>query len=302
MKFMKKLIKALFIVLAIVVAVIILIALVGIYKFNFTNNDIYVENGGQIASKDTTYLINGESISLKNGLSEIELSANSGAKITTRYFGNDAKGDLNEDGQEDLTFILTQDSEGSGTFYYLAVALANSDAYQGLNAVFLGDRIAPQTTEIKEGKIIVNYVDRKINEAMTTAPSVAISKYFKVIDRELTEINVDTQISNRDWVWVKTLMSNNEVIVPKNSDAFSINFHSDGTLSGTSDCNNFFASYEITNNGLSFGHFGSTEMYCEDSQEAEFLKNLAEVENYSIDSNNNLLLQLKFDAGVIIME
>jgi hypothetical protein len=61
--------------------------------------------------------------------------------------------------------------------------------YQGTNAVLLGDRIAPQTTEIRDGgMLIVNYVERKPGEPMTTRPSMGVSKYLKVEGTMLVEI------------------------------------------------------------------------------------------------------------------
>ena len=175
------------ILLALLVLVIIVLGL-GIYKFNFTNDDIYIKTGGKIDSKDATYLIDSEPVTLKDGSSELEMIPSSSSKKITRYFGNDVKGDFNNDGKEDVAFLLTQNDGGSGTFYYVVAALGNDNGYQGTNAILLGDRIAPQTTEIKEGKIIVNYADRKINEAMTVAPSVGVSRYFQVKNNQLIEI------------------------------------------------------------------------------------------------------------------
>jgi hypothetical protein len=104
------------------------------------------------------------------------------------YFGNEATGDLNGDGISDTAFIFTQSSSGTGTFYYVVVGLKTDKGYKGTNEVFLGDRIAPQTTEIKDGKLIVNYADRKPTDPMTTKPSVGVSKYFNVIGETLKEI------------------------------------------------------------------------------------------------------------------
>lgn len=252
-----------------------------------------------VAVKDATYLIDGESITLVNGLSEINIF-DSTSKQITRYFGNEAIGDLNDDGKEDMAFILTQDNGGSGTFYYVAVALANDNGYQGLNTILLGDRIAPQTTKISDGKINVNYADRELDESFDIKPSVGVSKYFQVIGNKLTEINVTSQITGRAWKWVHTKMNNDEIITPKKSDAFSINFKDDGNLNGTTDCNNFFGKYEISGNKLSFGALGSTLMFCDGSQENVFTKSLSEIESYFIDENNNLVLQLKMDTGSMI--
>lgn len=128
--------------------------------------------------RDATYQINGRSVTLKNGLSEIQIAPNTSSKLVTRYFGNAAEGDINSDGQPDIVFLVTQSGSGSGTFFYAVAALNVGTGYQGTNAVLLGDRIAPQTTVIDNGKIVVNYADRAPGEPMTTAPSVGVSKYL----------------------------------------------------------------------------------------------------------------------------
>lgn len=138
--------------------------------------------------KNATYLIEGQFITLTDGSFEVESAPGSATRITTRYFGNEAFADLNDDGKEDVAFLLTQTSGGSGTFFYVVVALQTETGYEGTNAVFLGDRIAPQTTNIQNGIIIVNYADRNPGEPFTVQPSLGVSKYFKVIDNVLVEI------------------------------------------------------------------------------------------------------------------
>ncbi len=132
-------------------------------------------------SPDLTFNIDGRLVVLVNGKSEVESAPGSASKTTTMYFGNDVKGDFNGDGKEDRAFLITQSTGGSGTFYYVATTL-------GGNALVLGDRIAPQTTEFRNGKIIVNYADRKPGEPMTTAPSVGMSRYFVWGDGNLAEV------------------------------------------------------------------------------------------------------------------
>ena len=139
--------------------------------------------------KNATYIINDAQVTLINGQAEDAVVPQSGSKTITKYFGNEAVGDLNGDGQADVAFILTQDSGGSGTFYYVVAALKTAGGYQGTNAVILGDRISPQTTEIKDGQIIVNYADRKPDEPFSAIPSVGISKYLKVENNKLIIVN-----------------------------------------------------------------------------------------------------------------
>lgn len=140
--------------------------------------------------KNATYTIEGRHITLINGLSEIEITPGSATKIITRYFGNEVKHDFNNDGREDVAFILTQETGGSGTFFYFVAALNTPTGYVGSQAVFLGDRIAPQTTGMDEGKtskgtdrqnvIVVNYAVRLPNEPLATKPSMGKSLWLKL--------------------------------------------------------------------------------------------------------------------------
>ncbi|PKN81086.1 MAG: hypothetical protein CVU47_08065 [Chloroflexi bacterium HGW-Chloroflexi-9] len=136
---------------------------------------------------DASYEIEGQVVTLVGGLAEVEAAPGSASKVTTRVFGNEAMGDLNGDGKEDIAFLLTQDGGGSGTFFYVVVALKTDDGYTGTNAVLLGDRVAPQTTEIRGSELIVNFAERAPGEPMTTPPSIGVSKYLKVVDGELVE-------------------------------------------------------------------------------------------------------------------
>ena len=116
--------------------------------------------------KDISYKLDGRGVNLTDG--------------GIKYFGNEAKGDFDGDGLEDIAFLLTYEGGGSGTFFYVAAALKTTAGYSGTNAILLGDRISPETTEFRDGEIIVNYADRKPSEPMTARPSVGVSRYLKV--------------------------------------------------------------------------------------------------------------------------
>lgn len=138
--------------------------------------------------KNINYTFDNQIIKLTDGRSETEVAPGSASKVVTQYFGNEARGDVNGDGKLDVAFLLTQSGGGSGTFYYVVVAQRTIDGYKGTNAVLLGDRIAPQTTEIKNGQIIVNFADRKEGEPMTAQPSVGVSEYLKIDGGVLVKI------------------------------------------------------------------------------------------------------------------
>ena len=130
--------------------------------------------------KNATYIIDGQPVTLVNGSASTPVAPGSASQLVTQYFGNDATGDLNGDGTLDTAFLLTQNAGGSGTFYYVVVALKTAGGYLGTNAVLLGDRVAPQPTEIQNGEVVANYAERKAGEPMTTEPSVGVSKYLRV--------------------------------------------------------------------------------------------------------------------------
>lgn len=132
--------------------------------------------------KNATLVIEGESISLVDGASQMLVTSGSAEKKVTRYFGNEAIGDLNNDSKSDVVFLVKQETGGSGVFYYVVVALRDAGGFSVTNAVLLGDRIAPQTTAIVAGSgdIQVNYAERLPEEPMSATPSVGVTALLKI--------------------------------------------------------------------------------------------------------------------------
>lgn len=149
----------------------------------------YINKGTQeVASSDpknAEYMIDGQRAKLKNGIAETETATSSVSKIITSYFGNELKTDLNGDGREDVAFILTQERVDSGTFFYAVAALNTDQGYIGSDGYLLGDRIAPQSTNLSPNPrqkyvVVFNYADRAPGEPMTTRPSIGKSVYLKL--------------------------------------------------------------------------------------------------------------------------
>lgn len=141
--------------------------------------------------QNATYLIEGKEVTLVNGVAEQEAAPGSATKVVTKYFGNSVDIDLNSDGLMDSAFLLTQDGGGSGTFFYVAAAVNNAGSTQGTNAIFLGDRIAPQSTNVDPNnpvQFIVNYAERKASDPMSAQPSVGVSRTFKFENGTLVEV------------------------------------------------------------------------------------------------------------------
>jgi hypothetical protein len=142
--------------------------------------------------QNATYIINGQPVTLVNGVVEQPTAPGSAEKIVTRYFGNAVKVDLNSDGKPDSGILLTQTTGGSGTFFYAVAALQNPDGtYQGTNAILLGDRIAPQSTHVdphNPSQLVVNYADHAAGQPMSAQPTQGASKTFKLDNNQLVEV------------------------------------------------------------------------------------------------------------------
>lgn len=164
-----------------------------IIAFYALNSYIYNEKQAVVTAdyKDVSYNIEGTIVQLKDGLSETEAAPGSASMITTRYFGNEYKADLNNDGREDVVFLLTQETGGSGIFYYVVAALNTEGGYIGSDGYLLGDRIAPQTINTSpnprhQNVIVANYADRALGEPMSTQPSIGHSAYLKLDTDSMT--------------------------------------------------------------------------------------------------------------------
>lgn len=143
------------------------------------------QEGPAFDPQNTSYTIDGSTFTLINGELEIDVVPGSASKIVTKIFDS-IKGDLNGDGKEDAALIITQNSGGTGTFFYATAAINTNTGTKGTNAILLGDRIAPQNIRITNGEIEVNYAVRKEGEPMTARPSVGVTKRF-VVNGEILE-------------------------------------------------------------------------------------------------------------------
>lgn len=125
-----------------------------------------------------TYVVENRPIALSGGKALIPAAPGSAERVETSLFGMPAWGDLDSDGDDDAAVILVHRTGGSGSFYYVAAALREGEGFKGTNAVLLGDRIAPQTLQIRNGVLIANFAERGPGEAMTAAPRSARSRYL----------------------------------------------------------------------------------------------------------------------------
>lgn len=289
------------------ILIVLVVLILGRDKFDIKSNVA-------TSAKDATYYINGQAITLKDGVSETKPAPGSASKMTTRYFGNEITHDFDKDGRKDVAFLLTQETGGTGTFFYVVAALNKADGYVGSHGLLLGDRIAPQTTEMGKGDVVVvNYADRARGESFTTAPSIGKSMWLLLNTQTMQFGEVAQNFEGeadpsrmtlymKTWDWVSTAYNDDTQIKPQAAKKFTLTLKKDGTFSATTDCNNVGGEYSLNGKQISFDKIFSTMMYCEDSQESNFTKMLGEVNGYFFTSKGELIFDLKLDSGTSVFK
>ena len=136
---------------------------------------------------NATFTIEGESVKLSGGRNETSVAPGSSFMEETSILDKFAYGDLNGDNKEDTVLLLARYGAGSGTFVYLATFVSGTVTYRGSNAVFLGDRISPESITVSAGTITVRYLDREPDEPMAAEPTVSVTRQFVYINGELQE-------------------------------------------------------------------------------------------------------------------
>jgi heat shock protein HslJ len=263
--------------------------------------------------KNISYTIENKVFTLINGKATNNSEGGSASSESLQLFGEPVYGDLNGDGKNDAAVLLVYNPGGSGTFYYAALILSKVASYSVTNSLFLGDRVAPQTVNIIDGRAVYNYAERKAGEPMTTQPSVGRSMYVH-IDQTTGQIGELVQnfegeadpnrmsLGMKKWEWISTLTNDGTVTKPKKSGIFTITFGNDGRVSISTDCNTMGGTYTTKDKTLTFGPLMSTRMYCEGSQETQFAKNMEQVAEYFFSNKGELMLELKFDSGTMIFK
>ncbi len=150
--------------------------------------------------KGVTVTIDGKEIPLTDGYAEAEAAPGSASKVITRVQGEPYAMDLNLDGKEDRVFVVTQETGGSGTFFYAAAAVATDDGFVGTDTYFLGDRIEMQSVMESPSSrhkqvAVFSFTDRVIDGATTTVPFVK-SVYLKLDMNTLRWVLVTQNFSN----------------------------------------------------------------------------------------------------------
>ena len=132
-----------------------------------------------------TFTFDDETVTLLNG--RAESSDTVGLVTTTELLKEKAYGDINGDGKNDVVVLVSRSGGGSGVFIYAVAYVSGPVSYKGTNAIFLGDRVAPQSVSITNSAAIVRYLDRKVDEPYSAEPTVSVTKQLVYKNGEFVE-------------------------------------------------------------------------------------------------------------------
>jgi hypothetical protein len=174
----------------IIIAVIVLV-IFGLYIFKNKSEVKQVpDNNSQVSTlkpdpSNATFEFEGDTITLSKGKALVAIEGSS-IEEEVSLSTDMAYGDLNGDKKTDTAVILARAGGGSGVFIYVA-GFVSGNSYQGTNAVFIGDRIKPQSISIDNGVITVVYLDRRPSEPFAAEPTVKTTAEFVYKSGELQE-------------------------------------------------------------------------------------------------------------------
>lgn len=255
---------------------------------------------------DVTVLVEGKAVQLQDGKAQVETVPGSASVDMYRIFGEPVYGDVSGDGVMDAVYYLVKETGGSGMFFYAVFTVGSESGYMSKEAVFLGDRIAPQNIYIEDGLAVANFADRKPGESFAVQPSIGKSVWLRY---DATTDTVGEAVRNfegeadptrmtlmmKTWEWIQT-KDEGGVTTPQKTGVFTLAFADEGTVAIGTDCNSMSDTYERISGGggekqsLTFGPIASTMMYCEGSQEQEFSSMLTKTNAYSFTARGELLL------------
>lgn len=117
-------------------------------------------------------------------------------------------------------------------------------------------------------------------------------------------IQITNELVGKSYVWQNTLKNEKIVSRPvlKNKDKFVLSFESLTNLKSSTDCNSVSGEYLLNKKELKVKNLVSTEMFCVDSQEEEYIKDLSSAYSYEINKNQLIITLLDNKKMVFILK
>lgn len=146
--------------------------------------------------KNSVYLapMSGTPITLSNGRYEGGTDAN---RISVVLDSHIAFGDMNNDGQEDAVALLTENTGGTGVFYYLTVLINLNGAPVQAASILIDDRPIIENLELEDTKIHLSAVIHGPSDPMIN-PTLHINEIYTFKGNRLDLIHMTSRIGDSE--------------------------------------------------------------------------------------------------------
>ena len=157
--------------------------------------------------------------------------------------------------------------------------------------IFYNELISAESFELQsDGNLII---DIKIGKLYL--------KEVNSIEQVNGAITSKNPLIGKEYKWLRTELNNNKIILPKVQGKFSLTFSEDLKFSVQTDCNSNGGMYSFEESKLSFKDIVATRMYCENSQEEVFIRDLQKTSSYEILLDETLILNFSDNSGRIYL-
>jgi heat shock protein HslJ len=124
------------------------------------------------------------------------------------------------------------------------------------------------------------------------APSAGAPKYVPANAAPPITTVASNEIVGPVWVWQRTQLADGKLVMPAAPERYTLTFQGGGRVNLRADCNRGGGAYEVNGGAMKLGPAALTKMGCPaDSQDTEFVGELARVASYGV-VNNELTLTL----------
>ncbi|MDP3763530.1 MAG: hypothetical protein Q8Q92_02675 [bacterium] len=180
--------KKIFIIIIILAVIVVLYTMRDNFSADRDENPAANGDGAfRPDSSNATFIIDDELVTLSAGRDERVITPESTLTEETILLDKFAYGDINKDGKNDTLLLLARYGGGSGTFIYLAAFVSGPINYKGSKAIFIGDRIAPQSISLNGDIVTLEYLDRGPDDAFVVEPTILTTKQFIYKNGEFAE-------------------------------------------------------------------------------------------------------------------
>lgn len=160
----------------IVVGIVVVLGVINIFfRPGYQNKADLVSNQNGMDVKSLSFIVKGELFELKDGKARREFTAGTNVLDTLSIFGEPVYGDLDDDNDKDAAVLLVRDQGAYGKSYYAGLAIKSGFTFRSTQTMLIGKDIAPQTVEIREGRAVYNFAERKAGEPVSVRPSIGRS-------------------------------------------------------------------------------------------------------------------------------